>query len=241
MTLKHRVVLALRKRGIDLARYRPDRHPDARRSAFMRHLGIDLVVDVGANTGQYGSGLRRSGYGGRIVSFEPLPDAFNRLLEHAANDQKWEVRNCALGSKPGESLINVAGNSTSSSLLKMLPTHERAAPQSRYLRQEPVSVDVLDRVLPEIRGAAQRIWLKIDTQGFELEVLKGAKESLRDVLAIQLEFSLQPLYDGAPSFNDLWSLLQGEGFRLTAADAGFTDVSTGEMLQADLTFIADPG
>lgn len=111
-------------------------------------FGCDLVLDVGANTGQYAARLRELGYGGKILSFEPLPDAHAQLLARAAADPLWEVHpRCALGAAAGTGALNVAGNSVSSSLLPMLDLHAAAAPRSIYIGQVETPVTTLDALL----------------------------------------------------------------------------------------------
>ena len=118
----------------------------------------------------------------------------------------------------------------------MLPRHEQLAPESRYVGDVEIQVKTLDSVfLPEWR-ARRDVFLKIDTQGFEQQVIEGAKESLPFVDTIQLEMSLTPLYEGETLFEDMYTLLKGKGYRLVAIEPGSADRETGEMLQLDAVF-----
>ena len=148
---------------------------DAARPLVLRDQGVDLVVDVGANEGQWARELRAEGYKGTIVSFEPLLAAHARLTQAARDDAAWIVHRRALGDHDGEGRLNVAGNAgASSSLLTMAESHERAAPDARYVGHETVSVSRLDAVdLP----AGQRLMLKLDVQGAERAVLAGARST----------------------------------------------------------------
>ena len=120
-----------RQYGIDIHRFQPDSSPEAHLALIFRALSPDLVIDVGANTGQYGQLLRRCEYEGRIVSFEPLTKAYEELVGNAKHDNLWEIGpRVALGGEDSETIINVSRNSVSSSLLPMLPTHVSAAPES---------------------------------------------------------------------------------------------------------------
>ena len=239
MTWKQRIAQSFRMFGYDLTRYQPNRHPFARLMQLMKTYETGLVLDVGANEGQYAQELRANGYRGRIVSFEPLEAAFGVLARAAANDPLWEVQRLALGAAPGKSVIHVAGNSTSSSLLGMLPTHEAAAPQSKYIATQEIEVATLDEVLPRLGAWQGAIWLKIDTQGYEAEVLKGAPESIGRIGCVQLEMSLVPLYDGSQTFEDLLRWMLERKFRLIGLQPGFTNNQTGELLQVDGVFRAE--
>ena len=104
---------------------------------------------------------------------------------------------------------------------------------------ERVHVARLDPIWPELVRGGDRVWLKLDVQGFELEVLKGAEASLPSVACVQAELSFVPLYDGSPRFLELVKHLDARGFRLAGLEEGHDDVRTGEMLQADGIFVRD--
>lgn len=218
--------------------------PDAltlQMDAMLRHFAIDLVLDVGANTGQYATSLRKAGFAGRIVSFEPLSAAHARLTSRARHDPLWTVHpRCAVGRSAGQVEINVAQNSVSSSVLPMLPAHYEAAPESRFVATERVELITLDSVFGQYASAASRTWLKIDTQGFERQVLDGALASARSITAVQLELSLVPLYDGQSLWEYFLTRMQGEGYQLWAFVPGFSDARTGRSLQLDVVFVRAP-
>lgn len=224
--------------GIDVSLYKITSSSHARLKNYIRSQKIDLVLDVGANAGQTGQELRKNlGYAGVIHSFEPLSAAYAKLQAASSNDAKWHTHNLALGSTAGSVEINIAGNSESSSLLKMQDRHQSAAPNSAIMATEDVQVQTLDAVLPELRGTAQNIYMKCDTQGFELEVLKGAKSTLPGIKMIRLELSSEELYEGAPLIGDLVTFMYDNGFTMVDIKAGFSDPNTGQMLQADGLFL----
>jgi len=236
MSATHAIRLALRRLGLDLQRYRADEHPLARRARLLEARSVATVLDVGANSGQFGRELRELGYRGRIVSFEPLSAAFAALERAARGSPPWEVHRCALGEQPGRASIHVAANSYSSSLLAMLPAHLQAAPDSRYVGREDIEVRTLDAVLPGLGVSAGAVYLKVDTQGFEERVLAGAARSLERIALVQLEMSLVPLYEGAASFERLLGAMTARGYRLIGVDPGFTDAVSARVLQVDATF-----
>ena len=193
-------------------------------------------MDVGANIGQYAKKLRAIKFGGRIISFEPLSSAYKELKDNAQNDKYWETHNLALGAMNGTTLINIAGNSFSSSLLDMLPSHVKSAPESRYVGQEEIEIASLDSMFSFLCSPTDKVFLKIDTQGYEKKVIEGAKKSLKLIDFIQLEMSLVPLYNGELLFDEMRVLLNRAGYCLISIDPGFTDQDTGHVLQVDGIF-----
>ena len=207
------------------------------RNQLVEYKNISLIVDVGANTGQYASSLRRKGYEGRIVSIEPLAEEFAQLQETASQDPKWECKHTALGSYNGLCEMNRAGNSYSSSILPMLERHLSNAPDSRYVGKETVPIARLDSLEPQIMKKEDRIYLKIDTQGFEMEVLKGCDRILDRVHVLELELSVVPLYERQVLYKPMIQHLDIRGFELVWVEKGFADQQTGEVLQFDGIFL----
>jgi FkbM family methyltransferase len=195
------------------------------------------VLDVGANDGGYALELRHGGYRGRIWSYEPLHEAFADLNRAAAGDDLWKTANCACGAKAGSALINVAKNSASSSLLPMLQACSRNAPDAAYISQETISVCSLDDSVMFSLSPEDKVWLKIDTQGYEAEVLKGATRLIPHVRALECELSLVPLYDGQLLIDEMMSMIYQLGFRMVSVAPVFSEPATGYALQIDGTFL----
>jgi FkbM family methyltransferase len=229
----------LGRRGLAIVP-RADDENDVRRRRLLARLGIDVVLDVGANAGQYGETLRKSGYEGRIVSFEPLDAAFAELSGVVEADPRWEARQLALGAKDGSAQINVAGNSTSSSLLPMGERHLQSAPQSAYVDVQRVETARLDTIWDDVVHDAANVWLKMDVQGFEAQVLRGAEGSIDSIAAVQAELALVPLYDGELGWRELLAYLEERGFMLGGLEPGFSDPETGQLLQFDGIFVREP-
>jgi FkbM family methyltransferase len=198
---------------------------------------IDTVLDIGANFGGFAQLLRKDlGYAHRIISFEPLSSAFELLKANAKRDPNWEVLNLALGDTEEKREINIAGRSSSSSLLDMLPSHLKAAPESKYIGREIVEVRRLDSIFGNLCKPTNRVYMKIDTQGFESKVLKGAENSLMQIDTVQMEMSLVPLYEGEILFNEMCMLMTEKGYSLVAIEAGLSNQNTGQLLQVDGIF-----
>lgn len=197
-------------------------------------------MDVGANVGQFASGIRCSGYVGNIIFFELLSKAYAVLQQTSSSDAKWTAYpRCAIGASNGEIEINIAGNSVSSSMLPMLDRHISAEPLSGYVGKESVPLLTLDSVMPDILEIFKNSFLKIDTQGFEGEVLNGAQNVLPHIRGVLLELSLVPLYEGQFLWQEMMSRLNAEGFVLWTILPSFTDSNNGRTLQADGVFFRE--
>lgn len=202
----------------------------------MAAYAIDLVVDVGANRGQYAADLRAAGYDERIVSFEPLDEPYRRLAEASADDAAWEVRRLALGRAPAIAEMHVSEDTRNSSLLVVGERHVRAVPHSRTVGLQRVEIARLDAIWSQLIASSRRAYLKMDTQGYELEVLRGATAALRSVVLLEAEVSLVPVYGPAASFEPVTAFLSNHGFAPIAFEGVLDDADTGEMLQADVIF-----
>jgi FkbM family methyltransferase len=204
-----------------------------------RGFATDVILDIGANTGQFAQGLRANGYHGPIISFEPLSGAHWTLVAAAASDPLWDVaERCAVGASDGWAEINIAGNSYSSSLLPMLDLHREAAPQSAYQGTEPCCVITLDSYIERTFSDPTTLFgLKIDTQGYEAQVLAGLRRNHDRVKVIVCEMSLAPLYAHGPSMSELCHLLAELGYRCVALGPEFEDPRNGELLQANGVFV----
>ncbi len=161
--------------GYDIRR--TDSHFYKRPIDFIRSRNIDLVVDIGANVGQYGESLRKEGYAGWIVSFEPIGAAYEALAARASRDGRWKTLNMALGEHEGTAEINVSESSVFSSILPQLPAAATFASPAAVIRAESVRVARLDDIFAEL-PQSKAAFLKIDTQGYEQQVLVGASERL---------------------------------------------------------------
>ena len=223
--------------GFDLHRLTPASNPAFQLLKALNRFDVDLVLDVGANVGQFASELRSVGYKGTLVSFEPLSAAHQALSEAASRDSKWHVHaRGAIGDHDGEIEINIAGNSVSSSVLPMTEAHASASKDSAYVGVEKVQLFKLDSVAPEYLAKSRRPFLKIDTQGFEWQVLDGARETLPHVQGVHCELSLVTLYDGQHLWEEMIERLRQEGFTLWSIQKGFTDPRNGRTLQFDAIF-----
>jgi FkbM family methyltransferase len=231
--IKFAVQRTLQSLGWEIKRFTLDEMSQL--AKFLAIHKVDTVLDVGANIGQFATTLRMAGYPGKIISFEPQSEAYARLTAMAAKDPNWTVApRCAVGAASGEIEMNISDNSVSSSALPILEAHTGSAPASRYVATETAPVIRLDDC--DLVPRTERIFIKIDTQGFEQHVIDGAPELIKLARGIQMEMSLAPLYKGQADFMALMAQMQNAGFELWALNPGFADSSSGRLLQADSTF-----
>jgi FkbM family methyltransferase len=237
MRLKMFIKTILWKLGLEIHRTKSCLSPTSQLITFLRKFTIDIVFDVGANKGQFASTIRQAGYSGDIISFEPLSVAHQELVAASIGDSKWEVYpRCALGDINGEIEINLAGNSLSSSILPMNELHRSAAPNSVYQGKEIVPIKTFDSIAAPYINNLHRLFLKIDTQGFEWQVIDGGRETLPYIQGALIELSLVPLYSGQHLWLEIIDRLEAEGFALWTLQPAFVDPENGQTLQVDAIF-----
>lgn len=220
--------------GVSIRPYTPSTHHDLRLMRALKHFEIDLVLDVGANIGQYGVKLYSEGYNGKIISFEPIPRCHAVLVKEASNFKNWEVfEPCAIGDGNYTSEIHISKNTVSSSLLNMSDTHVQGAPDSVYIDKEEIQVKSLDSLGIDFD---RNIFLKIDVQGYEFNVLKGAESLLSKIRLLSVELSLAEVYDGATNWKTILQYLEDKGFYLYGLNTAFVNNETGQVLQIDGIF-----
>ena len=225
----------MRQCGYEVLRYEKAHSAQEMIAELIRQRRINLVLDVGANLGQFAHGLRAASYRGRIVSFEPIASVHKQLSQAAEGDPEWMVSDrMAIGAADGSIEINIAANSESSSVLSMLPSHTEAVPQSKYVSTEQVPLRPLDKVCE--LSPTDRVLLKIDVQGFEREVLTGARAVLEKSQVVISELSLVALYGNQVLAREIWDLLAAHGFEPWSLEPCFRDPRDGRVLQLDGIF-----
>lgn len=223
-----------------------DRHTAVYRRLVSEHVAhivssydVNCVLDVGANKGQFAKELRRSGYHGHIVSFEPVPDIFKRLERIAAGDPKWTVLPYALGREDGSVEMKVVFGTMSSALG---PTDYG---RQRYKRfQNITTVDVplrrLDGLLDEIAPdevSDPRWYLKLDTQGFDVEVFAGLGDRKTEIVAMQSEMALLSIYEGMPRLPAALETYESAGFEVSGMFPVTREKDTGRVLEFDCVLV----
>jgi FkbM family methyltransferase len=220
--------------GYEVRQYTPLRSYTAARERLFASLGIDVVVDVGANAGQYGELLRELGFRGRLISLEPVPEAFAALERVAAADGRWTALRLAAADVEGEIELRVTADSRSSSVLAR---NDRFVDRPGWAPREVVAVPArrLATLAPELLQPHERAHLKIDVQGFERQVLEGAAGELARFHSLELELNVAPLYDGQAQLVELLPLLAGRGFHTVSLEPILLD-DRGRLIELDGLF-----
>jgi FkbM family methyltransferase len=207
---------------------------------LLRRLDVNVVLDVGANRGQFARRLRRDGYTGRIVSFEPVPRIAEKLEQFSADDPDWQVLRHAVGDRDETREMNVGvGQGRLSSLLPA--TDFGRSWSSRIDAEAPVSVSVrrLDGLFDEAVAGVKhpRVYLKLDTQGYDLQAFAGAGDRVADLVAMQSELSLVPLYDGMPHLTEQLATYEAAGFQVTGMFPVIVDRQTMRVIEFDAVMV----
>ncbi|MEC4880129.1 MAG: FkbM family methyltransferase [Scytonema sp. PMC 1070.18] len=177
---------------------------------LLNKLRINCVIDVGANVGAYAEGIRKMGYKGHILSFEPHPHVFATLEKNSQHDPLWRVYDFALGRTDSYATLNLNMYSALSSFL-VPKVHIPKTVESCEVKISPLD-SVLDEILTLV--PEPRIFLKMDTQGYDMEVVQGASKTLDKVLCLQSEISMYANYDNIPSYLDALKYYESLGFQL---------------------------
>jgi FkbM family methyltransferase len=229
----------IRSLGVDIVKYpyyvnyRDQRHYQQ----LLSHYGIDLIFDVGANIGQYASEVFQHGYAGRIVSFEPMTKEYEILSQAAKSNPKWIVApKMAMGAREGVIDFNISENSVSSSILKANDYGLGFDPTIQYVASEQVRLATIAGIFSEYSQNAKNIFLKIDVQGYEEEVILGAKDVMDRFKGLHTEFSLKPLYEKEKEMIDIFNLISSFGFKPHYFLPHVSIDSIGRLMQIDGVF-----
>ena len=196
---------------------------------------IDLIFDIGANVGQFANDIFNYGYKNKIVSFEPLTIAHKILIKNAKSNSNWSIyERCAIGESDGEIFINISENSVSSSILEMTNNHLDAAVNSKFIGKEKVNIYKIDTIINQFKF--NNIFIKIDAQGFEKNIINGSLNSANKIKGFLCETSLIELYKGQSLWKEMIAKFDELGFKLWGIQPGYSDPRTGQTLQVDIIF-----
>lgn len=200
------------RRLMNKFRHRP-KSPPEKLGAVLNDQKLTLILDVGANVGQSRDLFRSIGYTGRIVSFEPLPGCHATISERAKSDPNWEIApRMAIGDRADETVIRESEASDVSSIMSANASMHAAFRKTKIVAEHPTPVKALDDLYGEYAKPDDRVYLKVDTQGYDMRVLQGASETLKKLAGLQIEMSLFPLYEGEASYLEIMKLIDAEGF-----------------------------
>ncbi len=236
--IKEKINHLFRRLGFEIKRFNAVSSKFSRVHKFFSDHQFDTVLDVGASDGTYANYLRELGFNGRIISFEPLSEVYPKIVEHSKKDINWIVApRMALGAEDGIKSINIAANSTSSSILEMEDAHLLGSPESKFVGSELVNVFKLDKVVGKYVNPRNIVFLKLDVQGYEFEVLEGAHKTLPFIKGLQIEIAIEPLYKNQLIFKEMLNYVAQLGYELWDIQPCFRDKLTGKLLQFDGIFV----
>lgn len=218
---------------------KPHKTSDGKLALVLEKNGIDLFLDVGANVGQTGTKLRQHGYAKKIISFEPLRSCHGKLCDVAKSDQDWQIfERMALGDYDGETDISESEASDLSSLAPPTSALREAFPKARSTKTETVKIRRLDTLFKD-GFDGERPFLKIDAQGNDFAVLKGAQGVFDKIHGVQVEASLLPLYENEPSYLDILQFLHSSGMEPHIIAERTFSRRLSRQLQIDVVFFRD--
>jgi len=223
---------AIQKTGFDLHRYRPIPN----KLSYLQNLGLRVILDVGANTGQFAKEIRKILPEAKIYSFEPIKECFEQLNESMETDKNFEAFNFALGDKNETMKINKSSYTPSSSILEMADVHKTLFPHTKESGLEQIKVKRLDDIINLI-SLEKEILIKVDVQGFEDKVITGGIETFKKARVILIENSFVELYKNQPLFDDIYEKLKSLGFVYKGGLQEKLDKKTGQILFEDSLFI----
>jgi FkbM family methyltransferase len=231
--LRRRARLAAKRFGLDVRPFTGMSDSAIRLARICEHREVSLVVDVGANDGDWAASLRLGGYPGRIVSIEPQSSEFARLAERAALDPLWTGLRMAVGRKDEQLTLPLSRDTVWTSFLPVM--NETA--DTEVVREEVVTMTTLDTSVAEFLSNDERVFLKLDVQGYELEVIAGASSVFQHVVAALVEVILVPVYEEQPSREEIFAAFEALGLRLAGVENGHIIPETGEELYIDALFV----
>lgn len=234
--IRQTVKSALHKVGLDLVRVKPD---EKTKLLGLRELGVRSVIDVGANVGQFAALAQAAFPGAQIHSFEPLPSVYQQLRAFAAEKGNGRIHayNLALGEREGVVPMRAKAEwNLSSSLLKSTDAMHERWPNTREESLIDVTLTTLDTFIAKEGLSLPDLLVKLDVQGYEAQVLRGATATLRRARAVILEVNVDPLYEGQASFRELFGILDELGYRY-AGNLEQSVAADGHVIYLDAVFL----
>jgi FkbM family methyltransferase len=227
---------------LKLKRFTPSSSEALRTTTILNDLNIKYAIDVGANTGQFAESLFDFNFKGTVISFEPVSSCYKVLKKRSKKYPRLIVPDrCAIGNIDQSIEINVTDDTVFSSILKIKDSHSSVHSKSRIVKKETVKMYRLDSIIDKyIDKNETSILLKIDTQGFEKEVLEGAKETIERIKAIKIEIPLISIYDNTKfTFYETIDFLKKNNFQPYSFNIEGVNLETGRVYTIDGLFVRE--
>jgi FkbM family methyltransferase len=208
----------------------------ALRAVWLREKKFDTVLDIGANVGQAAINFCSIFSDAIVHSFEPIPDCFEQLKKVSAVYSNLVLHNIGLGDTETEMPFFQNAYTPSSSLLPMRNDHVESYPKTADSKKITIQVKCLDQIADSLALGSQ-ILVKIDVQGFEGKVIAGGRKTISKATVVIIETSLESMYEGDASFDEIYSIMLGLGFTYAGSFEQLIDAKTNRMLQQDAVFV----
>jgi FkbM family methyltransferase len=224
-------------------RYTPSASKALRNAMIINGLGIKYVIDIGANTGQFAESLFDFNFKGKVISFEPVTKCYHSLLKLKNKYPNLIIaEKCAIGNEDRIAEINITDDSVFSSILKIKEFHAQLKPKSRIVQNESVQMHKLDSIIDQyLPGNETSVILKIDTQGYEKEVLEGATNTLKRIQGVKIEIPLISIYENTQfTFYEIIEFMKEHKFNPYSFNIEGVNLKTGRVHTIDGLFIKDP-
>jgi len=239
MGMRKHVLALTRRYGLNVSRRSCVTDDMLAMAALLDSHGVDLILDVGANVGQFAEKIFAAGYRNRIFSFEPMTRAYEVLVKKCSEIPNWDVSPLCIGETSGKAELKISENEIATSLLDVSTDLFDFDPDFKFVDSEAVEVQPLDIAARDVLESAERPFLKVDVQGYEEQVLRGAHETLKRCVGLQIELSCLELYAGQMLFGEMIHLLEAQGFKTYRFYSAYTDPRDGRWLQMDGLFFRD--
>jgi FkbM family methyltransferase len=196
----------------------------------------EAIIDIGANSGQWLTRVVNFSKDKKVLAIEPIKEIFEQLQSNFINHSNVKVLNFAIGRKSGTRKINISSNDgMSSSFLEMTKFHELGDPSVKNIKKQSVKVKDLSSIISRFK--LRTIYLKIDVQGFELEVLKSIKSGdWSRIKFVEVEVNLVENYESSSLIEDVIFFLRSKDFKPFRVEPGFGVKNFGQQLQMDILF-----
>lgn len=204
---------------------------------WFKNLSPEIIIDVGANTGQTAKEFRNIFPKAKIFSFEPIPECFLKLNQNMEGDRLFKSYCVALGEKTGKANFNLNSFSASSSLLEISSLGKKLYPQTKDTVITTVNIDKLDNYKIFNKSQATCI-IKIDVQGFEDKIIRGGAKTIKKCQVAIIETSFRPIYKNQPLFSDIYKLMDKLGFLFYGFTESYLDPKDGSLVFADSIYVS---